>query len=345
MDYRLREFLVSSIRYGVVYTKNPTLCIYPPTIDQIVESYEVYQNAFIEAQNEDIMTSEETEAWMRALGYWQKKDDEELEQLPKDLEEAKYKLYENRNDSKLLNYGRSAVRFLERTLAEKIHKKNSYYSNTCESYAEMNRLTWLLKQTTYRNNKLYDIEQITDKIVEQYQNSVVEDSTIRYLARNEPWRSLWITSAKGQFKLFFLDDKVDATLNQRNLVLWSQTYDNIQESLEPPTSEVIEDDDLLDGWFIVQKRKRERERKQKELDSMSKNEKINSAKELFIVPKENMKVQDINDLNEDNSKWIKQQRNMEIKKHGTVNYENLPDIQLEGRKQINDNFKNHIKRK
>lgn len=345
MDYRLREFLISSIRSGIIYTKNPTLCIYPPTIEQIAESYEIYQNSFIEAQDEDIMTVDETESWMRARGYWQRKDDEELEQIPKDLEDAKYKLYENRNDKSLLKYGRSAVRYLEKLLSEKLQKKNSYYPNTCESYAEINRLTWLLKQTTYKKNKLYDIDHIADNIVTQYQNSIIDDSTIRYLARNEPWRSLWITATKGQFKLFFNDTNVDVTLNQKNLVLWSQTYDNIQETLEPPSNEVIEDDDLLDGWFIAQKRKREREKKTKELESMSKNQKINSAKEVYILPKENITSKDIHELNEDNSKFIKQQRAQDLKRKGSIDYEYLPDIQLEGQRQINEKFKNHTQRK
>jgi hypothetical protein len=344
MDYRLREFLISSIRSGVVYTKNPTLCIYPPTIEQVIESYEVYQNAFLEAQNEDIMTVEETESWMKAIGIWQKTDEEELEQLPKDLEDAKFKLYENRKDTYFLKYGKSTIRSIERILAEKLHKKNAYYSNTCESYAEMHRLTWILTQTTYKKEKLYHIEKIIESIVEQYQNSVISDNTIRYLARNEPWRSLWITNTKGQFKLFFNADNVDVTLNQKNLVLWSQTYDNIQESIDPPSNDVIEDDDLLDGWFIAQKKKRAKEKNQKELEAISKNEKLNSSKELFVTNRKNISPKEIDELNTDQAKWIKKQRIEAIRKNGVVSYENLPDIQMEGRQQINEQFKNHTKR-
>ena len=53
-------------------------------------------------------------------------------------------------------------------------------------------------------------------------------------------------------------------------------YDNIQESMDCPTEDVINDDDMLDGWFIVQNRKREKDKKEKDVDLA---EKI--ARQLF----------------------------------------------------------------
>ena len=44
----------------------------------------------------------------------------------------------------------------------------------------------------------------------------------------------------------------------KNIVMWSQLYDNVQESMDAPTKDVIKDDDLLDGWLIVQGKKREK---------------------------------------------------------------------------------------
>ena len=39
------------------------------------------------------------------------------------------------------------------------------------------------------------------------------------------------------------------------IVIWSKMYDNVQESIDAPIQSVMEDDDALDGWFIVQNRK------------------------------------------------------------------------------------------
>ena len=37
-------------------------------------------------------------------------------------------------------------------------------------------------------------------------------------------------------------------------------YDNVYESHERPNDKIIEDDDCLDGWFIVQRRKHEKDK-------------------------------------------------------------------------------------
>ena len=48
-------------------------------------------------------------------------------------------------------------------------------------------------------------------------------------------------------------------------------YDNIQESLDYPSEDVVEDDDMLDGWLIIQKQKRDKERAVSELENTTKN--------------------------------------------------------------------------
>ena len=114
-------------------------------------------------------------------------------------------------------------------------------------------------------------------------SSLLNDSQIRELARTEPWKSLWIIREKSKIPLFANIDSGELTHNQKNIVIWSQMYDNIQESLECPSSEVINDDDMLDGWFIVQSRKREKEKMQKEFETNTNNEKIKNSSEVFVV--------------------------------------------------------------
>lgn len=126
-------------------------------------------------------------------------------------------------------------------------------------------------------------------------------------------------------------------------MLWSQTYDNIHESLECPSEDVIDDDDLLDGWFIIQKRKRIRESKEKEIDASTKNEKIKSAQELFIIPREGQKHSSIYELNSRESAMRLQQRSAAINKLKTVSYDQLPDVQNEARKQAMEGWKSHVK--
>ena len=65
--------------------------------------------------------------------------------------------------------------------------------------------------------------------------------------------------------------------------MWSSLYDNIQESPDCPSNEVINDDDMLDGWMIIQKRNREQAKLQKDAENKFGNKKISNADEVFIV--------------------------------------------------------------
>jgi len=51
------------------------------------------------------------------------------------------------------------------------------------------------------------------------------------------------------------------TLQQQLLLMWSRMYDSIQESVEPPEMDVIEDDDMLDGWLSIQHDQKRQERR------------------------------------------------------------------------------------
>lgn len=94
------------------------------------------------------------------------------------------------------------------------------------------------------------------------------------------------------------------TINQRNLLTWSKIYDNVQESLECPSEKVIEDDDMLDGWFLVQKLERERERVERERESSSSKSKqaskLANAQVMFSPNDEFSDMDNINEGLEDN---------------------------------------------
>ena len=45
-------------------------------------------------------------------------------------------------------------------------------------------------------------------------------------------------------------------IDQKNILILSRMYDNVQESLDCPADDIMQDDDMLDGWFIHQKNKK-----------------------------------------------------------------------------------------
>ena len=119
-------------------------------------------------------------------------------------------------------------------------------------------------------------------------------------------------------------------------------YDNIQESVDCPPKEIIEDDDMLDGLFIIQGKKREKEKLEQELDNQITNNKIKGSEEVFLMvnPEDKKQLERINNLNDPHSNMIKKQR-MEVIKNSNdvIEHHKLPDQHLKLQSMANKQLK------
>jgi hypothetical protein len=300
MKQHEREFFIYTIRSGKTFLSNG-LVIHPPTIDQIIESLVKYNEAYEQAVVDGLMTENQMEAWMKEQLLWTSYNENKVEEMRKKIENLKVDIYEKRQDAKAAKWIRLSLRENEKILNLELSQKGTHFLNTCEGFATSEKTSWLISQTTYKNNKLYDFaEHFISQIVEDWYNSFLTDSQARELARNEPWKSLWVIKEKARIPLFMNVESGELTYNQKNLMVWSQMYDNIQESLECPSSDVINDDDMLDGWFILQNRKRDKERLEKEFEITTNNNKIKNSSEVFIMASNKdhaAKIQNLNSLN------------------------------------------------
>ena len=329
MDHRLREFFIAKIRLGDIYIKSLDLTIKPAELKDILLAYDVYKDSLEEAILDGLMTVEQNEHYMLKVGQWTNLDDDSLEEVNTLVENVKVAMYEKYNEPKELKILRKSLVRKQNAYKTLLFKKNSNYPNTAESFAETARLLFLVSKCS--NSKDIDVEDNISTIVSAYNSSLLEDSVIRELCRNEPWRSLW-SIREDVDSLFF---NKEPTINQRNLILWSKSYDSIHESAEAPPQAVIDDDDCLDGWFIFQTRKRKSETHKQQAEDALKNEKVKTSDNVFVITDSKEKAQSVNEINSPDAKIIKQQRSEAIKKEGKVSHENLPDRQAEHRQNRN----------
>ncbi len=213
-----------------------------------------------------------------------------------------------------------------------------YHQNTCEGVASTERLAWIIKNTTYCDNQPYDFDEISlQYVIDEWQSHFLSDTKCRDLARNDPWKSLWIVREKSNISLFANPPNTELTHNQKSLLIWSQMYDNIQESMDCPNKEVIEDDDMLDGWFIVQHKKREKERYEREFENQTNNEKIKNAGEVYVMSSNKQTTDKINSLNNTQANIIKAQRFAALRQLDSIQEQHLPDqrqnIQMQATRQ------------
>ncbi len=339
MKQHEREFFIYTIRSGKVKILD-NVYVHPPTIDQVAESCYIYNTIYDESYEDEVMTEEEMIHWMREHDLWSDENDTKIKGLQEDLEKLKVEIYNARNNSNLADKIRLYIRAGEKQLSDQLSIKHQYFQNTCEGIAYTEKISWIVANTTYKEDELYDFETNTlAQVVHKWQNAAISEPDCRELARNEPWKSLWATHEKGSIKLFLNRQDQDLTYNQKNLLVWSQMYDNIQESMDCPTTDVIDDDDMLDGWFIIQSRKRDKERAESEFEN-STNEKIKNSSEVYVMSRSDRDRERVEGMNDMQAQAIKRQRSATIKKKGTVGQHEFKDEIMRIKNQQAEAWKN-----
>ncbi len=346
MKQHTREYFVSRVRSGLYIVKHAglRLIIRPHDIEQELESNLVYQEAYEEASEDGIMTEDEMEEWMLEKGLWSKEEDNVIKGIKKDIDKLRVQMYENRNKDDVKEAARRYLRAAERALVERLQKKTQFIANTCEGFAKTEQHRWLVQNSTYCNGDRFKFSDvILDEIISLQQQQVLSEKQIRELAREEPWRSIWALNDRVKFELFSNADK-ELTVDQKNLVVWSMMYDNIQEAAETPSEDVINDDDLLDGWFIVQKETREQEKLEAEMTGELTNDKIKNSQEVIVFADNKTDAKTIHEMNSPSSKVIKKERQEVIKEKGSAVDLDFADQKMRLGNMAHEQFKNKFRR-
>ena len=346
MKQHEREYFISRIRSGVYYiqSEGKNICVKPPTLEDDYFINEKFKEEYDKCLDEGLKTEDEIIDWMRSKELWTYEDDQREEGLKKDIEKLKKEIYNNRHRSKLREHIRKGIRAGEKQLSEAIEKKSKYFSNSCEGIANLAKVSEFFKRCSFENNNICDFDDLRlEDISRKYYTLILPEYEIRQLARNEPWRSIWVLKDSNSYSLFQNGDR-QLSPDQKSLLVWSRMYDNVYESSESPSEEVIDDDDLLDGWFALQAQQKKDQAMESELDDKLTNPKIANSSEVFLMADSKQDAQKINDLNNPHAKMMKKRRLSQIKQQGVVAPGQLEDERMEIGNIQHEKFKEKFRR-
>jgi hypothetical protein len=133
------------------------------------------------------------------------------------------------------------------------------------------------------------------------------------------------------------------TTEQKAIVVWSSIYDNIGESPDCPHSTILDDDDMLDGWLIIQRQTREKDQKQKRGTEFTGNQKIAGAQEVYLPAQTEQDAKDISDLNQGYGERVRRSRLAQVEREGRVPLMKFDDmkqrLQIEATQKLSSQFK------
>jgi hypothetical protein len=300
---------------------------------------EIYRETLMNGRLEGVFTEDEARSYLAKRGLWSVNQEVDFEKLNKSIEDLKAKLYESRSQSNARVAVRRALEVGREELSNQEAIRHSLDSMTITGVASVARLrvmigAGLLKSdhTPYWKDPESDWlaeDPILDVVMDTLLRQRLGDSEIRELARTDPWRSIW-SSRKHTGRGLFDCPSATLTDEQRSLIMWAGIYDNIYENPEHPSDDIIADDDMLDGWMIVMRRKRDSQLAQKEgEEAIGTNDKIRNADEVYIVANADRTIEDAvriaSSLNDDVSNMIKARRMNYLHEQKEVNEVFMPD--------------------
>jgi hypothetical protein len=343
MEFHDREYFISRICAGYIRYKinsEITLKIKFPDLHINYISQEIFRDAYQDATDEGLFTDTDVYNLLISKGLWTYEQEVYLKNKDKgiinDIESLKVDLYKSSFDTSHTIQIRKALQDKKDEYLKLINIRHGYDYITCHGVSIFVRWLYIIRNCTfYENNAPYDWKHITiQQAMSYFQKNIIDDEICRELARTEPWSSIW-HSAKTNGGLF---DK-HLTDEQRKILIWTRLYDNVLESPDCPHQNIIDDDDMLDGWLILEKREREKEQvKKRTEDVLLTNEKIAGSDEVFIVAKNKRDIDNIDDLNDPNAKMIKKRRNQQVFQNGKVAHEDLGDVKLDRVMKANKEF-------
>jgi hypothetical protein len=344
-----REYFVSRIRSGVQILEGNEISIkiVPLTIEDTYFINKTFMEAFNKAQADGFLTHEEMLEESKKRGLWTDEDEEKEKGLQKDIDRLKVELFNNRNMQQLRQQIRIYLEAGKKQLGLVTEKKFTNFELCCEGIAQQQKIGHMLRVCTLtKEDEKFDFDDMPiDYLIKLYGSSILTEKQVRELARNEPWRNLWLMNEANVTNLFSTKyGKRELTTDQKNIILWSKMYDNVQESMDSPSQDVIDDDDMLDGWFIIQKKKSETQRAESEINDRASNSKIANSDEIFVFTDNKADANKINDINSVHSQTVKKQRMNVIQSKGEARDLDFQDQKLKLGRMSNDMYKGKFRR-
>lgn len=329
MHQRLKDNIICRIISGklMLEINNQIYIVHQPDNMIKLRAQLIYNQAYDDTLFEGWMTQSKIK---KLLVFYELIDadiEDKMKLANKTIDGLKISLYQNRSNINGCIDIRNRLNKLRDKYTQWYAMLHSLDKATVEGYAEEIKYYYLLSKTlTDINGKLIweDENHIDISLLQSIVNEICRNTIsvvdYREIARTEPWSSYWRISKGDPFNIAI----IDWTEEQKTLALFSRIYDNVYQHTECPEEFVIEDDDMLDGWFLFIQSENEKEKFKKQIDK--KGDKYNKATEMFIPVEDDLEAQRINEMNTPQNKLIKKRRMETIQKKGRVTEANLPDV-------------------
>lgn len=330
MSQELEQFIYRIITGKLLFNHNSKkYVLVPPKPIVKYRANLLYVSILNDEKYNEWIRVENLDRYMIFLEVWNNDMASFIERSEKQIEDLKVSLFNNRLNGKMTGRTRNQLSNLRRRLSELQLTKQTYYAQTLEGYAESIKYEYIITNTLFHNKKkvfgkfgsLQTSYQDFTSVVSEISKGIIQTSDYRRIARSDLWRSFWTIDKNN----IFPGPVSSWTEEQRTLAGYSSMYDSVHEHPEKPNDEVINDDDMLDGWMISQRRTIEKSKMQESM--LKTNSKLGKAQEVFIFTDNEQGIKEVMSMNSEESNLAIAQRSSILNKGQSIDHARLPDVQ------------------
>lgn len=342
-DHKDIEKLTHRILSGkqIFYHNNIGYEYRKPSLSLRMRADVLYDQTYQENLYENFWLAEDIENLAIEIGLISWDHKKYQTKLNKTLDSYKINLYKSFFDSQKRNRLKTNINNLRKDINKQHQLEHSLDYLSLEYFCEN------LKNEFIITNSLYfiDTNELVFKEDKQYSefntlmsyisSNVIDITIYKKIARNDYWRNYW---SNNKYNIF--DEPVkEWSEEQKTLVNLSAMYDRIYEHPESPNEDIINDDDALDGWMLVQKEENAKQKKEKGVDNMLSG-KIKNSSEVFLMAKDKTQAEDILALNTNESmSIIKQKIETVVSSSSPLRDAELPDVKQKIMEQMHNQIK------
>lgn len=340
MDLAKRTKLVARLLSGLTPVKSGdgVYFLKEPSLEARLLAEEAYCDALAEAAELELYADEEAVGLAAQDGIWDPRKNAQLDKSLKELDELKVGLFEGYEVPAARQKAREKLADCRSLISRLSEAKWHYRDRTAGAYAAAKKARVLVGLCLYKSGQRVFGDDpsgwvdsgLIDRVVEVAAKDRPSECEIRELSRTTPWQGYWAVGKPNPF------GSPAGELGDDRLALcnFSIMYDRVEECPDRPSREVLEDDDALDGWLILQKRKQGGRDPEFLKDKMIGSKEIANMQEVFVCvrPQEEVglskeeQIETIQSWNDFEARRVQKARAKQIAEEGQVHHVNLKDV-------------------
>ena len=252
----------------------------------------------------EYLNSAQLNAILKKENLWDEEKEKNLKEVEEQIDKLKMKLCEHWDKKIIKGQAQSELDMLKDYYVEMKTMKHSLDYLTLNHYATNIKNEYIVSQCILDMNdyKVFDedyenidIEELKPFMAEIFKNQLSGDD-LRAICNGDEW------------KRYSNSDNIfgpSITLNddQNNLLALQRMYDNVRQHPESPPEDLIDNQDALDGWFLIQKDKVEKNRqKNKSLEKVR--GKVGGHDFKYIITRNMDEAAAIEDMNDSRGRQL-----------------------------------------